>query len=163
MRGTVAGFGWTPMARRALRYSAVSVFNVVLGETIVAVAFGALHWTAQASAVLATTIATGPAYMLNRAWVWRRTGRSHLLQEVAPFWALAFVGLGLSTWAADRARVAALTVNASRTVQTIAVMAATLAAFGVIWVVRFVVLDTVIFAADRCSDGAPLEPHDASG
>jgi GtrA-like protein len=51
--------------------------------------------------VIACAVAAVPSFHLNRSWAWGRRGRSRLLREVAPFWALAFLGLAFSTWAAD--------------------------------------------------------------
>ena len=43
--------------------------------------------------VLANCIATIPAYNLNRRWTWGKSGRSHLMKEVVPFWAMSALGI----------------------------------------------------------------------
>ena len=144
-----------PVARRFGRYSLVSVVNVLLGQSIIAFAFGVLGWTARSANLLACALATLPSILLNRAWVWGRTGRSRLVREAVPFWVMAFAGLALSTWTAGMAEDLALSLTASRPVQTVMVMAAVLAAFGVLWVARFAFLETYLFAERRDPVDAP--------
>lgn len=132
--------------------------NVVVAEAVLAFAFGFLHWTARSAAILAASVAAVPAYWLARTWVWGRSGRSHLLKEVLPFWTLAGVGLVLTTWAAGVAEHASVTVTDSRLGQTIILMGSVLAVSGLFWVVRFVVLNRILFA-----DRAPHDGRSAQG
>ena len=136
----------TATGRKLLRYGAASVVNVVVAQVVLAWAFGVLHWTARAAAVLAAVVAAGPAYWLARSWVWGRTGRSHLIKEVLPFWGMALLALGLTTWVAGVAEAAGADVTDSRLGQTIIVMGAVFAISGVVWAARFVVLNGVLFA-----------------
>jgi putative flippase GtrA len=136
----------TESGRRLLRYGAASVVNVVLGEAVLALAFGWLKWSARSASVLAAVLAAGPAYWLARRWVWGRSGRSHLLKEVLPFWLLALVGLALTTWAAGVGETVGVDAGASRLGQTAIVMTAVLGASAAFWVIRFVLLNRVLFA-----------------
>src|SRR3712207_727678 len=139
----------TPAARvwgrKVLRYSLVSVVSIAVSQTVLMVAFGMLHWTARLANVVACAVATVPSYYLNRSWAWGRRGRSHLWKEVVPFWAIAFVGLGLSTWAADLASALARGAGASHAATTAIVMAASLLAFGVLWVGKFAIFNALLF------------------
>jgi putative flippase GtrA len=135
----------TPAGRKIFRYSLASVVNVIVGEAILALAFGVLGWSASAAAVLAAVIAAGPAYWLARRWVWGRSGRSHLMKEIVPFWAMALVGLALTTWAAQAAERFGRHAGATRLGQTAIVMGAVLAASGLFWVARFLVLNRFLF------------------
>lgn len=130
--------------RRIARYLGASVVNVLVGQVILAVTFGVFHWSAQSAAILAAVIAAGPAYWLARRWVWGRSGRSHLMKEVVPFWALALVGLAVTTWAAGVGERAG--EDMSRLGQTIVVMASVLAVSGAFWVLRYLVLNRVLFS-----------------
>ena len=91
----------TPGGRKALRYTMVSVISVAVSQIALIILFGLFHWTARSANILAATIGGVPSYWLNRRWAWGKTGRSHIRKEVIPFWSLSFLGLGLSTWAAD--------------------------------------------------------------
>ena len=122
---------------RALKYSAVSVVGVVVTQVLLLLFHGLLAWKPEISNIGAVSIASIPAYYLNRAWVWGRTGKSHFLKEVVPFWGFAFVGLALSTFLVAHATDfwdSALAPNV-----------ANLAGFGSLWVLRYFVLDTVLF------------------
>lgn len=123
---------------RLLRFGAVSAFNVILGQTLLFGAQVAAGWPPVASNVFAVSVGAIPAYLLSRYWVWERRGRNHLWREVVPFWALALLGFALSTtvvwWIDARFDPSPLAVNL-----------ANLAAFGVVWMAKFVVLDRVLF------------------
>lgn len=151
MDRTVQGLiGWakSPEGRKWVRYSMVSVVAVLCSQVILALTFGVLHWSARSANMTAVGLSAVPSYWLNRAWVWKKTDRSSMLREVVPFWAMAFIGLVFSTWAADFAATHASSLSSSRGVQTVIVMAASLAAFGVLWIGKFVVLNRVLFVHD---------------
>lgn len=135
----------TPGGQKAFRYMVVSAVSVGVSQVALFGAFAGLHWTARSSNLLAFVVGGVPSYWLNRRWTWGRTGRSHLLKEVAPFWALAFTGLAFSTWAAQAAEKWALEVADSRLVQALIVNGSVIAAFGVLWIVKFFVFNKVLF------------------
>lgn len=149
----------TDTRRKVFRYSVASIVNVLVGEAVLAMAFGVVHWSARSAAVLAAVIAAFPAYWLARRWVWGRSGRSHLVKEVLPFWTLALIGLALTTWAAGVAERIGVDARAGRFEQTIIVMAAVLGVSGLFWVARFVLLNKVLFADRAHSSGdLPVDP-----
>ena len=128
-----------------LRYSAVTVVNVVIGQILLFASIRLFSWgttwttdTAWTVAnVVSVSLGTIPAYYLNRAWVWGKRGRSHLTREILPFWGFAFAGLILSS--------VAVNVAANLTDVKIVANIANLVAFGVLWVAKFFVLDAVVF------------------
>jgi cellulose synthase/poly-beta-1,6-N-acetylglucosamine synthase-like glycosyltransferase/putative flippase GtrA len=129
-----------------LRYSLVSLVSIAVSQSVLMVAFGVLHWTARLANVTACAVATVPSYYLNRSWAWGRRGRSHLWREVVPFWALAFLGLALSTWAADLGQTLARQAAVSHAATTAIVMTASLTAFGVLWVGKFAIFHKLLFS-----------------
>ena len=143
----------TATGRKLLRYGMASVVNVVVAQVVLALAFGVLHWTARAAAVLAAVVAAGPAFWLARSWVWGRSGRSHLVKEVLPFWGMALLGLALTTWVAGVAEAAGTDLTDSRLGQTLILMGAVFGISGVIWAARFFVLNGVLFA-----ERVPMSP-----
>lgn len=145
VRGLVA-WARSPEGTKWVRYSMVSVVAVACSQLILALTFGVLHWSARTANITAVGLSAIPSYWLNRAWVWKKTDRSSMLREVIPFWAMAFLGLVFSTWAAGFAASVASDFSPSRGVQTLMVMFASLAAFGVLWIGKFVVLNRVLFA-----------------
>ncbi len=126
--------------RRAIRYSATSVVGVV-GTQIL---FQLLLFTdlqAHVANFIATSLMSGPAFLLNKHWVWGKSGKAHLRREVLPFWAFTAAGWALST----------VTVFfVSRWTEgdgshRVAVGLASIAGFGVLWVLKYLFLDQVMF------------------
>ena len=140
--------GGSEEARKAVRYCLASAVSVAVSQAVLFVTFGPLHWPAHTANIVACAVATLPAYYLNRAWVWGKTGRSHVRREVMPFWAIAFLGLGVSTWAADFASANAHHLTTWYLGRTLVVMSATLGAFGLLWVGKFVVFNRMLFAQE---------------
>lgn len=139
----------TPGGRKAMRYMAVSAVTVVIGQIALFVLYVAVHWTAISANVGASVIAGVPSYYLHRGWTWKKTGRSHLLKEVVPFWALAFIGLGLSTWAAHAAESWGRDLTDRRLWQAVIINGAVIGAYGVIWVAKFFIFNKLMFVKDE--------------
>jgi putative flippase GtrA len=98
--------------------------------------------------VCATTITTIPSYYLNRAWVWGKSGKSHLWTEVVPFWIIAFVSLVLSTGAVWLAAHFANQSSLSKDAKTLLVELANLFTYGVLWIVKFIIFNKILFKTD---------------
>ncbi len=136
----------TPEGKKWIRYSCVSVISVAVNLLFLGFTFGVLRWSARTSNIAAVCISAVPSYYLNRFWVWGKGGRSHLLKEVVPFWVMALIGLVFSTWAAAFANSHADEITSSHLLKTAIVMGANLAAFGVLWVGKFIIMNKVLFA-----------------
>jgi putative flippase GtrA len=133
----------TPTGQKLLRYTMVSVISVLISQTLLGVALGVFNWSAARANVFAVGVSSVPAYYLNRAWAWGKRGRSHLMKEVVPFWAMNFLGLVLSTFFADFAEDRAR--GYSERVENLIIMGASLGAFGLLWVGKFVILNKLMF------------------
>ncbi len=148
----------TPTGTKMVRYLMTSVISVAISQVVLLVTFGILNlWSAVVCNIVASVIATPPSYYLNRKWAWGKRGRSHLLKEVIPFWALAFLGLGFSIWAVDAMETFAHGVTNSHALTSILVMIAQLAAFGVVWVFKFVIFNHLMFVDHEAKKRARLE------
>jgi putative flippase GtrA len=135
----------TERGRIYVRYVLVSGASVVTGQIVLALLFGVAGWSAETSNLVAFVAGGLVSYTLHRRWTWRKSGRSRLLREVVPFWSIASLGLLVSTWAVGLAEDNAARIAGSRAGQTLIVMAASLAAYGVVWIVKFIVLDRYLF------------------
>ena len=122
---------------KALRYCGVSVVNVTVGLSVLAVCHGALGWPAVGANLAAWLVGTAPAYLLSRAWVWRRSGPHRMGGEVLTFWIMALVGLVLSSLA--------VAVIEHFTPRTLLVVAGNVGAYGSVWVAKYVFLDQVMW------------------
>ncbi len=132
-----------------VRYCGVSVVSVVVGQTTLLVGYTVLGFSAVVANLVAVVCGTTPAYFLNRSWAWGKTGRSSLATEVVPFFAMAFLGLLISTLAVAWVE--------RRWDQAAAISAANFASFGVVWVARFFVLDAWLFRVETAV-AEPIEP-----
>ena len=131
---------------RGLRYVLVAVVNVVVGQSLLLALQGVMRpsW----ANVVAVAISAVPAYYMNRAWVWGKRGKSHWKKEVLPFWLFTIAGLLLSTiaiWVVHRFADAKLVINFVQ-----------LLSFGILWVIRFFVLDK-LFHVEVFEDDTPDE------
>lgn len=134
----------TPAGQKMVRYSLVSVVSVLVSQVVLFMAQAL--WSARTSNIVAVCVSAVPSYYLNRAWAWGKTGKSHLMKEILPFWSLALLGLVFSTWAADFAESTAPSITSSELMARLVVNGAALAAFGVLWVGKFFVFNRVLFA-----------------
>lgn len=124
--------------RKPLLYSAVSVIAVLTSQITLVICHALLGMSAEWSNVVAVAAGTVPSYSLNRSWVWGKTKKSHLWREVVPFWVMSFIGLVFSTV------VVSLATKWFKDT-TVVVQAANLAAFGTLWVGKFLILHYVLF------------------
>ena len=132
--------------RKPLLYSAVSVIAVLTSQIVLVLCHAVIELSAEWSNVIAVAAGTIPSYELNRSWVWGKSSKSHLWKEVVPFWAMSFLGLALSTVFVHLAEDRAQAYSDNRAVQTLIIQGAALAAFGVLWVAKFIILNKVMFA-----------------
>ncbi len=132
---------------KALRYCGVSVVNVVTGMGTLALAHAVFGFPALAANLTAWAVSTVPAYLLSRHWVWEQSGDHRVGGEILPFWLLALFGLTVSTLAVGAV--------ASRTDATVWLMAGSLAAYGFVWVVKYLVLDKLMWPEPTGDEAAP--------
>ena len=131
---------------KGLRYVMVSVVNVLVGGGLLVVL---QHWLRPTFAnIVGVAISAVPAYYMNRAWVWGKRGKSHWKKEVLPFWFFTGAGLVLSTLAISFAD--------EHTTNKLVILFVQLCAFGVLWVIRFFVLDR-LFHVEVFEDDTPDE------
>lgn len=132
----------TPEAKRVFRYAMVSVISTVISFAVLALVFGVLRlWGEVVSTVVANVVATCPAYYLNRRWVWGKSGRSHLMKEIVPFWAMQTLGIVVSIGGAALARHYGTEHHLTHRTQTALVLLANLMSFGVFYVLKYLVFN----------------------
>jgi putative flippase GtrA len=132
----------TPQAKQLFRYSMVSVISTAVSFGVLAIVFGVLHLFGEiGSTVFANVCATIPSYYLNRKWVWGKGGRSHLLKEIVPFWCMSAFGIFVSIGGAAVARHFGIEHHLTHIQQTVVVLAANVASFGVFWILKYLVFN----------------------
>ena len=141
---------------------------VVVSEICLILFNGVVGMSAWVSSSLATAIAAMPNYYMNRKWAWGKNGRSHVLKEVLPFWALAFAGWALSTYSVYLMEHYAKQHHFAHGLTTALVAIVYIAAFGILWVGKFIIFNKLMFVHRHHqiqdeTDGVSLKSHGATG
>ena len=145
----------TEGGQRAIRYSATSLICVGVTQILIILFYKVLKLDVTSvfgheidvdpavQANLAATMLTSvPAFALNKYWVWGKRGRAHMRREVLPFWAFTVAGWTLST---GMVAIVSSWADPHSSMQTILVMAANIAGFGVLWILKYLFLDKIMF------------------
>jgi len=133
----------TKEGKKILRYSMVSVISTGVSFSVLFLVYGVARlWTEVPSTVFANSVATFPSYWLNRSWAWGKTGRSHLVKEVLPFWVMSALGIAFSIVGATVAHSLGAHSN-DHVYKTALVLAANLVSFGIFWVAKLMVFNRV--------------------
>ncbi|MHB1721266.1 MAG: GtrA family protein [Acidimicrobiales bacterium] len=154
LSGLMRLWGWmhSPLGRKFVKYAMVSVVSTTVSQSVLLVTYGVLRlWPAVACNIVANAIATVPSYYLNRNWTWRKSGRSHLLKEMLPFWVSSFAGMALSILTVDIAVHFAQSHDLPHMTASILVNGANLFAFGLLWFLNFIFYNRVLFSGERVS------------
>jgi putative flippase GtrA len=142
---------------RFSRYTIGSVAATALSQLTLT----GLFWLGGVNATTATLVAfvagAIPNFVLNWKWAWGRSGRPALLRELLPYIAI-IVGGGLIATAlttlTDHELAPLIT---DRGMRTVLLDVAYLASYGVLFVVKFALLDKV-FRGRKPTETAPAEP-----
>jgi len=111
------------------------------------IVYGVVHiWSEVPSTVFANVVATFPSYWLNRSWAWGKSGRSHFMREVVPFWVMSALGIAFSVVGATVARH--LGANHGHVEKTALVLIANLVSFGIFWVAKLMVFNRLFHVPD---------------
>lgn len=136
----------TDAGKRAIRYSATSLICVGITQVLIIVFYKGLTWTEVEANLAATMLTSIPAFALNKYWVWGKRGRAHLRREVLPFWAFTVAGWVLSTVSVA---YAAHLGEPHSLLRTLSVMVASIFGFGLLWILKYVFLDKIMFGTDH--------------
>jgi putative flippase GtrA len=122
----------------------VSIVSALFAFTLLVLVYGVLQlWTEVPSAFFCNIVAGFFNYYLNRRWVWGKSGRSNLWKEVLPFWATAISGMILALFTAYLAREFSDAHHLNHLARTVVIVGANFCAFGIIWVVKFLILNRI--------------------
>jgi putative flippase GtrA len=145
----------TPRGRTMIKFSCVSMVSTVVAQgTLWIIYYDLRLWSAVVCNIVANACATLPSYTLNRRWAWGKSGRSHLWREVAPFWSMSAAGMALSIGTVSLAAHTAHAHHLGHLSTSLLVNAANFFAFGILWILKFMVFNRLFKAAT----GEELEP-----
>ena len=142
----------TDEGRKQLRYAAVSIVFVPLGQILIQL-FGAfvfktefpdgssdVNWVA--ASIASAAVLTVPNFFANKYLVWKNTSKENLHTQVVVFWVAAMLGVGLATLLTYLVDIA---IEGHGIWEKVAVFLAQLTGFGIVWLARYVVLDRWLF------------------
>jgi len=134
---------------RFFRYSIGSVVAIVTSEATFILCYATGFLGTTAASTLAFVAGAIPNYVLNRSWAWERRGRPQLGREVVLYAlvsALSLVSAAVVTGWVSRI---APHFTASHAARTALVAAAYLATYGLLFILKFVVFQRVVFVEPR--------------
>jgi putative flippase GtrA len=132
-----------------VRYAAGSLVATGCSEVVLVVGYGLFGLGPQAASIVAWIAGAVPNYLLNRRWAWRERGKAALMREMLPYWAIT-----LSTAVLAIAATTAVDGWVRRTVaergdRSLLLGVVYLAAYAVVFVVKFALFDGWVFSAKR--------------
>lgn len=133
------------MIHRFVRYSMVSGVAIVISQVAILICTALFHTSGILANTVGAVVATPASYELNRKWAWGKHGKSHLWKEVAPFWGLTLLGYLGSTGTVQLADEMCKNHHIIGLTRSLAIMGASLFAYGVVWVVKFFVFQHLVF------------------
>lgn len=129
-----------------IKYAISSFVTTVLTYLIIFITYDLMRISsARLCNFIASVISIPPSYWLNRKWAWGKSGKGHLWQEVIPFWVIALAGLFISTIAVYYAAKYGNYLTKSRHITTIFVAGTNFVTYGVLWLLRFFLLNKYLF------------------
>jgi putative flippase GtrA len=135
----------SPERRKFIKYALASVISVIVTQIILFFCYYALRLGGGLSAFIASSIAAVPSYYLNRSWVWRKSGKSHFMKEVLPFWVMVFIGLAFSFALGVVADVAGEDWTQNHVLRTLIVQGSNIGGFAFLWVLKFIIFNKILF------------------
>jgi putative flippase GtrA len=133
----------TREGQKIFRYTMTSVITTGVSLFVLGLVFGVFRlWTEVPSTVFANVCAAFPSYWLNRRWAWGKSGRSHVLKEVLPFWVMSAASISFSIVGASLARsLGTHTWHLGHFEQTLLVLFANVLSFAIFWVLKLMVFN----------------------
>jgi len=151
----------TEAGKRMIRYASTSLICVGITQVLIVIFYSGLKLSPVRANLTATMLTSVPAYLLNKYWVWGKRGRPHMRREVIPFWIFTVAGWALSTAAVALASDHVGTPHS--VLRTLAVMVASIAGFGILWVLKYLFLDKLMFGPDHHTPYDEDEEHELEG
>ena len=139
-----------------MRYSAGSVVAAVVSAVTLTLLVGVARMSAGPAAVVAFVAGAVPNWILNRRWAWEHAGRITVRRELGPY--VLIVLATLVATAGASAAVDAATRHVSHWVAVVAVDGAYIAATGLMFVVKFVLFDRLVFTQPALGPAGVASP-----
>ena len=164
----------THEGRKLIRFTSVSVIATMTSQLGILVFYGLFHlWGIVASTIMANAVATIPSYYLNRHWTWGKSGRSHVLKEIVPFWTMSALGITASFFGALYAKHVVHLHSYPQVpyadawphwANTLIVMFANFLSFAIFWVLKLMLFNRIFHVSeiDEVEEHLELEEEQAA-
>ena len=130
-----------PLRGKIMRYAAGSVIAAVCSEAMFLLLYGAFHAAPAIASSIGWLAGVIPNYWLNRSWAWQRRGRPSLTREILPYVAIILATLVVAAVSTSLVHDALAGADVSSGVRLVLVGGTFLAVYGVIFLLRFFLLD----------------------
>ena len=142
--------------QRLWKYTSVSVVSTVVTQVVLFLTYHVWNvGSAVVCNIIATVVASIPAYYLNRTWTWGKKGRSDIWGEIVPFWTIALVAMVLSTVAVGVAAHNADRIAHGSLERALIVNGANLVTYAILWTLRYLVLNRFLFGTRASPAASP--------
>ena len=142
---------------KLLRYAAGSLVATVCSYATFVFCYGLVHTGTAVASTIGWLAGAIPNYWLNRSWTWRRRGRPALAKELLPYIAIVLVTVLLAVMATGLAERLLLRADVDQPWRTVLVSATFLAVYGVVFLLRFFLLDR-LFTRSHARTRPAVEP-----
>ena len=135
-----------PLAVRLAKFTAGSAVATVISELAFILMYGLLHTGTRLAGLVAFFAGAIPNWTLNRRWTWQRRGRPRLGREVLPYVAVVIATAVAATALSGLADDWVHGLATPRSVQVALVGVAYLLPYGVVFLLKFVLFERVVFS-----------------
>ena len=150
----------THQGKKLIRFTSVSIISTAVSLTLIAIFYGIARWGVIEATVSANVLATIPAYNLNRRWTWGKSGRSHIVKEVVPFWIMSSLGIAASFFGSLLARHIVRTNHFPHPVNTLIVLGMNFLSFAIFWVLKLLVFNRIFHVPSELEEVEEVLEHD---
>ena len=90
-----------------------------------------------------------------------KSGRSHFVKEVVPFWVMSAIGIAFSVVGASLARHIGLKYQLDHFDQTVIVLVANVLSFGIFWVLKLLLFNRIFHVSEleEVEERLEMEEH----
>lgn len=122
---------------RAYRFVAVTLVTATLGQLLLFLFFGVLGWNPIIANVIAVVIVAIVGFILSIRYVWTEESSHSRKSQISAFVGSALLGLAISTLS--------IQFVTARLDHALAANIGSAAGYGVVWILRFGILETYVF------------------
>jgi putative flippase GtrA len=132
-----------------LRYAAGSLVATGCSEAVLIAGYGLFGLGPQTASIVAWFAGAVPNYLLNRRWAWRGRGKAALLREMLPYWVITLGTAALAIAATTAVDGWVRHEVAGRGARSILLGTVYLAAYGLVFILKFALFDGWVFSHKR--------------